>query len=577
MDKELDDEKNLGNGESIYNNLNNLNILMEGRQGEPSQNRLKGDFGQDEKEKPTGSLKKGVREGRMTNKVKCVSWGVNRTLGFDSEVPTINIRWEKGIKVKLKKSRVWHSKIVNNKSKNIVMKFRNKIEYRVVKSNGKKGRTGAKAVNSRRVKETEIEKLDTDKYNGDHQKRDFSMFPGQVSGKKECEKVIAEVSKQSEVGDILVGCANINGWSEKELEVIGEVKKNRLDIVGLIETKIRAEQGDSWKNYFKDIKYECSGACREDGDKQGGGITVAWRKELDISIWKKERENEDRNWVEKERIWALNNNCSELVAWCFIYIACDHRDNEGWNDTLYEELYEDIIYMRSIGRKVVVMGDLNGWIGCGPDGISGGNAVKNGNGERILGMCNSLGFVIANKMPYAVGKWTWVRGKSKSILDYMLVDEALIQKLKSFVVDDGTRDIGSDHSWIIGRVKIGKRRRKKIRKRVATQKWKINSNTKWDKFTSRCDELFEEMSGGNEWRDGEEMYGAVVNNLIKAGEEVVGYMKPHKKRRKPLPVYVIDAIKGRKEARKALNDCYSRVQSAEEVWNVWCEFKRKKH
>ena len=44
------------------------------------------------------------------------------------------------------------------------------------------------------------------------------------------------------------------------------------------------------------------------------------------------------------------------------------------------------------------------------------------------------------------------------------------------------------------------------------------------------------------------MYGAVVNNLIKAGEEVVGYMKPHKKRRKPLPVYVIDAIKGRKEA-----------------------------
>ena len=297
MDKILDTEENFGNGESTYNNLN---ILMEGRQGEPSQNRLQGDFGQDEKEKPTGSLKKGVREGRMTNKVKCVSWGVNRTLGFDSEVPTINIRWEKGIKVKLKKSRVWHSKIVNNKSKNIVMKFRNKIEYRVVKSNGKKCRTGAKAVNSRRVKETEIEKLDTDKYNGDHQKRDFSMFPEQVSGKKECEKVIAEVSKQSEVGDILVGCANINGWSEKELEVIGEVKKNRLDIIGLIETKIRAEQGVSWKNYFKDIKYECSGACREDGDKQGGGITVAWRKELDISIWKKERENEDRNWLRRK-------------------------------------------------------------------------------------------------------------------------------------------------------------------------------------------------------------------------------------------------------------------------------------
>ena len=149
MDKVLDNVENLGNGESTFNNLN---ILMEGRQGEPSQNRLKGDFGQDEKEKPTGSLKKGVREGRMTNKVKCVSWGVNRTLGFDSEVPTINIRWEKGIKVKLKKSRVWHSKIVNNKSKNIVMKFRNKIEYKVVKSNGKKCETGAKATNNRKVK-----------------------------------------------------------------------------------------------------------------------------------------------------------------------------------------------------------------------------------------------------------------------------------------------------------------------------------------------------------------------------------------------------------------------------------------
>ena len=71
------------------------------------------------------------------------------------------------------------------------------------------------------------------------------------------------------------------------------------------------------------------------------------------------------------------------------------------------------------GYDVMVVGDFNGHIGDGLDGIEGGDQDKNRNGRRLLSFSRETGFRIVNRDMVCKGKWTWNSGDRRSIIDYI--------------------------------------------------------------------------------------------------------------------------------------------------------------
>ena len=85
---------------------------------------------------------------------------------------------------------------------------------------------------------------------------------------------------------------------------------------------------------------------------------------------------------------------TDKIAVGFVYVAAENRsekNKEGfnrWNDSIYEVLEEDVKSLRREGCKVVLNGDMNGWVGCGQEGIPGNRKETNSNGLRFLDFLN---------------------------------------------------------------------------------------------------------------------------------------------------------------------------------------------
>ena len=205
-------------------------------------------------------------------------------------------------------------------------------------------------------------------------------------GRREYKSFIGEKESRGEEEEVIkMGCVNARGVWDKTEEIVSLVVEEALDIIGITETHIREEQDGSWKELWSDIEYEVEGVSRGGSDKAGGGVLVAWSKRVKGKVWHKTRTDTSKAWVDKERIWLLVDGDQGGLAICTVYIGCEGRANVNWNDNLYEELYEEVGFMKSLGRRVLLMGDFNGWIGCDGKGISGNDPRINENGNRLLG------------------------------------------------------------------------------------------------------------------------------------------------------------------------------------------------
>ena len=58
---------------------------------------------------------------------------------------------------------------------------------------------------------------------------------------------------------------------------------------------------------------------------------------------------------------------------CTVYVACQYEDdrNSNWNQILYSCLREEQAELRGKGYRILIIGDMNGHIGCDNVGIAG--------------------------------------------------------------------------------------------------------------------------------------------------------------------------------------------------------------
>jgi hypothetical protein len=136
---------------------------------------------------------------------------------------------------------------------------------------------------------------------------------------------------------------------------------------------------------------------------------------------------------------------------------------------------KDVLDRVSGGFRVIVLGDLNGWIGDRKrDGITGGYGVEweNENGMRVIDFCVDKGMCVCNTFfdHKSVHKYTRV-GKDrdgaevKSMIDVVLVKKEMLK----YVMDvKSVRGLGmgiSDHYIVLCKIKfVGAWMGKKVRR-----------------------------------------------------------------------------------------------------------------
>ena len=172
---------------------------------------------------------------------------------------------------------------------------------------------------------------------------------------------------------------------------------------------------------------------------------------------------------------------------------CDERSG------FFEELNVQIERGETIGDQVIVLGDFNARIENDDDQVLANNDSPNG--KRLKEVLEKYQLNVCNFHENAEGKWTRIQGKkdgvSKSILDYILVQECFFHSLTQFIVDEekiytpyrqrmikGERKVTyTDHCAIIMQLEIATGRTPQSK--AAKQCWKFSDE---DGLRRYCEE-----------------------------------------------------------------------------------------
>ena len=177
--------------------------------------------------------------------------------------------------------------------------------------------------------------------------------------------------------------------------------------------------------------------------------------------------NPELNYVAAERIWVKYCSNHGKTAICTVYCGFQSPDNRHykWNEGIYSVLTSEVRDLRGQGFRVIVQGDLNGWVGNVAElgGIPGNKEKVNPNGELLLTFLsnNHLANVngatrVVQGVPQKICQGLWTRHAkdyfSSSVIDYVLVsEEHLVSVIEMTIDQDGRLGGGSDHNMLISR------------------------------------------------------------------------------------------------------------------------------
>jgi hypothetical protein len=195
---------------------------------------------------------------------------------------------------------------------------------------------------------------------------------------------------------------------------------------------------------------------------------------------------------------------------------------------------KDVIDRVSGGFRVIVLGDLNGWIGDQKrDGITGGFGVEgvNENGRRVIDFCGENGMCVCNTFfdHKSVHKYTRV-GKSrdgtevKSMIDLVLVKKDMLKYVMDVKSVRGLRMGISDHYIVLCKIKfVGAWMGRKVRR---VEKGRIRSE-KLSEQGSKEEYVVKLMNKEVECEQNgiEQVWKEVKEAVIGSAKEVCGCVK----------------------------------------------------
>ena len=98
---------------------------------------------------------------------------------------------------------------------------------------------------------------------------------------------------------------------------------------------------------------------------------------------------------------------------------------------MYLMLTAEVQCLKQQGYKILGLGDMNGHIGNGPDGIEGNKQDVNKNGELLLGFAKGLDISIINtNQKITKGLFTRRMNGIETVVDYGLMSNEMEEMVK---------------------------------------------------------------------------------------------------------------------------------------------------
>ena len=205
------------------------------------------------------------------------------------------------------------------------------------------------------------------------------------------------MKRRSDVEYLRVGAWNVRSMKNKE-EIGEEMKKYRLDILGVSETHLRGSRQRAVGSMVMVYSGFVEGRAK-------GGVAILISEQLSSCLkeWK----------CENERLMKVRMRIDgKWVTLIQAYTPTEDSE-EGLKDSFYDSL-EEMIARTPKNDQLVLMGDLN--TGVGRDGEAWGGVIgrhgeetKNRNGQRLLSVCAANELVILNTFfqQKDIHKYTW--------------------------------------------------------------------------------------------------------------------------------------------------------------------------
>ena len=215
-----------------------------------------------------------------------------------------------------------------------------------------------------------------------------------------------------------VGVWNVRGIGEDEKreEVVNVFKEGRFDMLALNETKLRGKGEFEWGG----VKGVRSGV---DAGRAKEGVAMMMN-----DVWFEAVVG--YGCVSSRMLWVKFKFARVKLCVVAVYGPCNDR-KECEKDKFWNDL-RNVMNKVGNGYRLLVVGDLNGWVGDEAiDGITGKFGVPgvNENGERVVDFCADRGMCIANThfRHKDIHKYTW-RGKRGGTECRSLIDLVLVKK-----------------------------------------------------------------------------------------------------------------------------------------------------
>ena len=342
-------------------------------------------------------------------------------------------------------------------------------------------------------------------------------------------------------GMLRMAFLNCNGINEETSnDTLSLAYTHTPDIIGLLETKLREEDGVG----VEDLPgYETLEVRRSDlaEDKQGGGIVVYMKNSNGLRFRQKKFKIQDKlyEYVNKERVWITVETEGYKTAFCFVYMGfqCGEDRHGNWNDGIYLVLEEETRSLWRSGHRVIISGDMNGWIG---NEIQGNDPRVNNNGERFLNFIDRNEMFHLNGSKKTSGVFTRHASESSTAIDYVSMSKEHSGTFRKMVIDE-KGDLGgdSDHVWSIVDVDDKFRKKKKCAKPSRKESWDIDSSTNWSFYKTKLDEYLQKSDG-----DDPVVYGNKLQEILKRSiSEGISVKKVKEKAAKKYPKSVLEEMK----------------------------------
>lgn len=289
--------------------------------------------------------------------------------------------------------------------------------------------------------------------------------------------------------EMRIGTWNITSMTGKEVEVVQEMKKYNVQILGVCETK---KKGHGEMVLDSGYVFRYSGVLTGRA-KEGVGIIVNPETDKKVTSWE----------PISSRILSADLELEEKLTMVQVYAPTEDSDAIS-KEMFYSDLQKCLDRIRSDGRKAIVMGDFNGRIGQdfrrghGTMGMFGGERTRNDNGDRLIEFCihNKLG--IGNTFyPHKHIHQVTFRAETRnveSIIDYVIFDSDIKKYVHDVKVIRGA-ELSTDHKLLIAKTKF-----RKIKKETVKRYRRIKTE---ELQNEECAKVYTEILSGRieEWEN----------------------------------------------------------------------------